>query len=224
MPNDTPTGDTGGTKVKSISISILDLDIRDIKASLDELRAIGVTSIHVDIIDTSFADNISFGVSTLNYILEQPGFAFFIHVMVQDPTKVLRRLKYPGGTRVAVHSQAAEAGDMHVSADELREVYGAVPVLAISPNEEVSDLDGPIRGFQEVLVMTVKPGLGGQELIEGCIRKIGECKRLGKRVTVDGGVTVENIRRVAEADVIVVGSAFTTAEDKTAAFKALLNN
>lgn len=201
-----------GQNSPELSISILDLDLQNIRNSFDALREIGIKSVHVDIIDTSFTNNISFGLNTVNWILEQPGFSFFVHVMVQKPAMIIHKLKYPSGTRLAIHSDY----------DCIRHIKEVIPVLAISPDQKIDGLLEEIKLFQEVLIMTVEPGFGGQELIEECIDKIDECKQLGKRVTVDGGVNLENIRKVRKADAIVVGSAFTKANDKAGMFQKLL--
>lgn len=197
-----------------LSISILDFDIGHLEESLVKLQEIGIKGIHIDIIDTSFTENISFGIETVNTILQYAVFDFFIHIMVSNPHVVIKKLKYAKGTKIATHSHF----------DELLMLEDIVPVLAISPDQSLESLESIISKFHEVLVMTVHPGAGGQELIESCIEKIDKLQERGLSVTVDGGVNVSTISKVKHADLIVVGSALTRSSNKLNTLKELLKN
>ena len=156
-----------------ISVSILDLDFMCLEAGLARLKSIGVTHIHLDIVDTTFARNISFGPGILNRILEQD-FVFDLHFMIADPLCILEQLDLGNVKHIAVHHRFAEVR----SFIERGAYRGSVLVgLAVSPDMEVPDIDADF-----FLVMTVHPGFGGQRLLEGCLGKIAAAKRSGKQV------------------------------------------
>ncbi|ELA42301.1 ribulose-phosphate 3-epimerase [Vittaforma corneae ATCC 50505] len=198
--------------IEKLSISILDLDIKNIDQSMKGLWDIGIRNIHIDIIDTSFIDNISFGVSFVNCILQYSGFDFFIHIMIKNPILIISKLKYPKGTKIAVHSHF----------EDVLKLEHIVPVLSINPEQNIDQFKHYVPRFKEVLIMTVYPGFGGQKLIEGCVNKIKCFQLCGVKVTVDGGINIFNISQVKHADSIVVGSAFTMASDKMQTLKELL--
>jgi ribulose-phosphate 3-epimerase len=200
--------------IDKLSISILDVNILKLDQSMKELKEMGIKNIHIDIIDTSFIDNISFGINTINALLEYYEFDFFIHIMIQNPILIMKRLKLANKkTKVAVHSHF----------EEICGFDSIIPVLSISPDESVDSFRDILPKFNEILIMTVQPGFGGQELVESCISKIEECHKLCKKVTIDGGVNINNIFKIKNADYIVVGSAFTKDKDKKKVLKDILN-
>ncbi|KAI4291077.1 ribulose-phosphate 3-epimerase [Pancytospora philotis] len=191
-----------------IAVSILDLDFLNLDRNLRELRAIGVTHIHLDVIDTSFANNVSFGPRILNQVLGYD-FVFDLHFMVASPLELIKQLDLARVERIALHSGLAEV-----------EAYlrGKGPIVgcALRPSEAVESVS-----TDYVLVMTVEPGRGGQDLQTECLAKIKALKRMGKFVGVDGGVKLENIAAAADADLIVVGSALTRSADKKSYYAQL---
>lgn len=199
---------------KKLSISILDLDITNLDQSMNELKNLNIKNIHIDIIDTSFTNNISFGISTINKILKYSSFEFFIHIMIKNPLLIIDKLDL-GDKRIkiAVHSHF----------EDILKINNIISVIAISPNQEIKDLEKIILKFKNALVMTVNPGFGGQELLINCVEKIKKIQDLGLEVTVDGGVNISNIDKVKQADFIVVGSAITKSKDKKTALSSLLN-
>lgn len=200
--------------IEKLSISILDIDMGNIDQSMRELRDMGIKNIHIDIIDTSFIDNISFGLSTVNHILQFSEFSFFLHIMIKNPISIINKLRYPSGTKIAVHSHF----------EEILNLEHIVPVLSINPGQSINQFKEHIPRFREILIMTVHPGFGGQKLIGDCINRIGHFQMRGMRVTIDGGINVDNISQVQHADSIVVGSAFTKANNKLQMLKELLRN
>ncbi|KAM0680765.1 hypothetical protein GINT2_001038 [Glugoides intestinalis] len=196
-----------------LSISILDINPMCLEKDLSELQALGVKNIHIDIVDTSFAENISFGLNTVNSIMKNWNFQFFVHLMINDPILIIKKLKKLKNVKVAVHSNFKELYDLKV----------CIPVLAINPDTDVSSICEDILSIAEnVLIMTVNPGFGGQELIKSSIDNVSLLKSMGKHVTVDGGINEGNIQLFKNADAIVIGSALTTSNNKEEALEAIL--
>lgn len=192
-----------------ISVSILDLDFLNLDRNLKELEMLGVTHIHIDIIDTSFANNISFGPGIINQIL-QYNFIFDLHFMVDKPLPLVKSLDCKRVERIAVHSHYAEVFSYFGG-------QGPIIGYAVHPAETPQPTEA-----EYILVMLVEPGCGGQALIPGCVSKIKEYKAMGKFVGVDGGVSADNIELLNGADLIVVGSALTRSDIKEEYYKDLI--
>lgn len=190
-------------------ISILDCDPLNLEKTLVSLKSDGVKNIHLDVIDTSFVNTISFGVSTINAILEHD-FNFDLHFMIGDPLKILQKIKLSHVRRVFVHYGADFSG--------IREVVGGKMGIAVNPGENVKIDDA----CDTYLLMSVRPGYGSQKYIS-VAKKISECKRHGKIVGVDGGINIETVDDVVGADFVVVGSAFFGSENKATFLRDMEN-
>ncbi|KAI5149743.1 ribulose-phosphate 3-epimerase [Enteropsectra breve] len=233
MPNECDSKQTPSEMSEcKISVSILDLDFLELKANLEKLQSIGIRKLHVDIIDTSFAENISFGPAIVNSILGFT-FDFEIHLMVESPVEILRRLdihRIKSIKRVAVHRQFTAVKDF------IMETWKGCNIKvgrAINPEEQIcfthqpnitieNDIENDINNADYLLIMTVVPGAGGQKMQESCTKKIKQAKELGKEVGVDGGVNLENISRTLDADYVVIGSAITKSHDMETSYNAFL--
>lgn len=190
-----------------VGVSILDCDFGRLCEELEEMRRSGVTNVHLDIMDTTFVGNITFGACIANRVLAHD-FVFDIHMMVSSPLGVLEQLDLRNVSLVTVHH---EAGDRPGVGEYLR-ARGILVGVAVNPETPMSDVE--TDGADFVLVMSVSPGFGGQRLREECLQKVGEARRRGKMVGVDGGVGADNISMVVGADYVVVGSAYFRAADR----------
>lgn len=191
-----------------LSVSILDIDILKIDKVMASLKKSGICNIHIDIIDTSFTENISFGLSTIKAFLGyNKEFNFSIHLMIENPIPITKRILESNEITESIQFM------VHSHFEELLEIPRIQPVLAINPDQSIEDFDGIIHKFKDVLIMTVFPGFGGQKLILNSVDKIKKAKELGFKVTVDGGINEDNIELVCGADTIVIGSAIICSED-----------
>lgn len=207
-------------QMNKLRISILDIEISEIKQKLEELKILGIKGIHIDVIDTSFADNISFGISTLNYILGFD-FDFDIHFMLAEPVKIIKKLKIKPGTAITVHIR--EINNKPVSLKFLENFNEFNVGIALDPNTSVKEIEYLLDFVSHVLVMTVEPGKGGQSFIENCAVKVSQLKSLNVKVLVDGGINKFNISKVKDADFIVVGSFITKSKEVEKDLKILEN-
>lgn len=172
-----------------------------IKEELDDLKRIGISQIHIDVIDTTFADNISFGPEIINQILEND-FIFQIHIMIKEPLKLLNQINMKNIHTIVVHSHY----------NEIKSILSKSNIkigVAIDPDQIIEDV-----GADFYLVMTVKPGFGGQKMINNCLKKIDQAKSMGLTVGVDGGINTENIHLVKHSDYIVIGSALIKSNNR----------
>lgn len=195
-----------------LAVSVLDCDPLHLSEAIMRLCEAGIKHFHLDIIDTTFTDNISLGLSTLKAILGL-SITCSIHFMIASPLKLLKNLNLK---EHASHITAIYFHDL--SPQALQDIKRAVdwpPKVqagrAVCPDETLSLQE--LRGFDSVLIMTVHPGRGGQQFIASATEKIAVYKKEGFFVAVDGGISLENCSLLKTADEIVVGSAITRAED-----------
>jgi ribulose-phosphate 3-epimerase len=182
--------------------------------------------IHVDVMDNNFVPNLTFGLPMVTRMQEITPLPLDVHLMLANADKWAPGYAECGAFSVTFH---AEASDSPVElARKLRSI-GARAGLAIKPNTPIQPYLELLAEFDQILIMTVEPGFGGQSLIESTLTKVSEARRkidfekLDIWLQVDGGITEQNIQRVAEhgADTFVAGSAVFKADDRNKQIEAL---
>ena len=174
--------------------------------------------IHVDVMDNNFVPNLTFGlpmVARMQQITPKP---LDIHLMISNVDKWAPGYAETGAYSVTFHAEASE-NPVHL-ARALR-LIGARAGVAIKPGTNVDSFLDVLHEFDQLLVMTVEPGFGGQSLIEDTLAKVTKARRridaekLDVWLQVDGGISLETIERAAEAgaDTFVAGSAVFKSED-----------
>lgn len=178
--------------------------------------------LHLDVMDGHFVSNISFGIPVIESVREVTDLYFDCHVMTTNPDSYLEDFARAGVDLVSMHIEAIP--DPTGPAERAREVgldFGLVinpitPFDGIAPFVELCDL---------VVVMSVEPGFGGQSFLPEVLPKVEaarewvENRGLTADIQVDGGITPDNARMVADAgaNVLVVGSAVFGADDPPSA-------
>ncbi|KAM0676100.1 hypothetical protein GVAV_000062 [Gurleya vavrai] len=191
---------------KRIEISLLDSDPSQIKQTLQNLLELNIKNIHLDIGDTSFIPNITFGMPFLKMILKHD-FEFDLHFMLENPLIIIKQLEIPKNSTITIHK---EIKDYKNTINYLKEKHFKIGV-AIKPDTEINDF----VHIDKLLIMTVEPGYGGQNMILDCIKKIEKYKLLfNGEIGIDGGVNFKNINKVSKADYFVVGSYFFKHENQ----------
>lgn len=195
-----------------ISASILNADFSRLGDEVTRAVAGGVDSVHLDVMDGHFVRNITMGPVVVEALRPYASVPFHSHLMISRPLEYAGAFADAGSDVVIFHLEADDAPD---------EVIGAIRAagchagLAINP-ETPADVVLPLLDRVDMLlVMTVHPGWGGQELIPDVLPKLralrGEAERLGLDlpIGVDGGVNLETIGSVhaAGGDVLVTGKA-----------------
>ena len=186
---------------KEVGISILSCDFLRLADELEKIKNSGISHVHVDVMDTSFTGNISFGPSVVNRILEYD-FVFDVHLMLRDPKAIIRTLNTDKIRMLTVHYEIENLCDVI----EACRRTGVDVGVAINPETPVECLEGVRCDF--VLIMCVDPGFGGQSLKKECATKVAALKNRGLVVGVDGGVNLSTVGLVREADYFIVGTAF----------------
>ena len=206
--------------------SILSADFSNVEAAVQRIHAAEADWIHLDVMDGHFVPNLTFGPKLVKDIRPYSSLPFDVHLMISEPEKYVEEFIEAGADYVTFHIEAAVHAHRVV---QRIHAAGAKAGLSIVPSTPVSQLDSMLPFIDLILIMTVNPGFGGQELIPECLDKVRYLSRQAEAhgyeylIEVDGGVnrrTVESVR-AAGADVLVSGSAFFKADDPKEEVRAM---
>jgi len=209
-----------------INPSILSADFVNFEAELATIAAADL--IHVDVMDNHFVPNLTFGQQMVARLQQVTPLPLDLHLMIENPDRWAPDFAETGAFSVTFHAEAAD--DAVGLARRLRAI-GARAGIAVKPGTAIDPYLELLPEFDQLLVMTVEPGFGGQALIEDTLTKVSKARRridaekLDVWLQVDGGIDENNIERVARlgADTFVAGSAVFKATDRAAQIELLRN-
>lgn len=193
-----------------INPSILSADFGNLEKALTDISS--ADAAHIDVMDNHFVPNLTIGLPVVKRLQEISPIPLDVHLMIENPdTEALRFAEF-GVASITFHLEASK--EPLVLIQKLRQM-GVRPAVSVKPQTPIEDTYDLLEHLDMVLIMTVEPGFGGQKMIDDTLPKIGmlrsEIEKRGLRVSVqvDGGVTIENIGRLARlgADTFVAGSA-----------------
>ena len=195
-----------------LSPSLLSIDFNNIEANANILDAAGVKWYHLDVMDGVFVKNISFGPPVIKSIRKITKAFFDVHLMIEEPIRYIDAFKEAGADLLTVHYEACRELD-----DTIADIKKAGLKVGISINPETREevVKPYLDKVDMILVMSVRPGFGGQKFIPDSIQKLEKIKAWSEQINpkllieVDGGITTDNAGSVlkAGANVIVAGSA-----------------
>lgn len=202
-----------------VNPSILSADFVNFQRDFETISH--ADAIHVDVMDNHFVPNLTFGLPMVKRMQEIAKKPLDVHLMISDVDTHATGYAECGVFSVTFHLEAS--ANPRATARSLR-AAGARAGLAIKPDTDLDSVIELLPEFDQLLVMTVEPGFGGQSLIEHTLEKVRSARRfldsekLDIWLQVDGGIDESNIARVAElgADTFVAGSAVFKAEDRNA--------
>lgn len=181
---------------------------------------------HLDVMDGIFVPNISFGFPVIEAIASKATKPLDVHLMIVEPERYVERFAKVGAAMISFHLNATK--DPSAVLKQIRSL-GAKAGLVINPDIPVEELFPYLKEADFILLMSVFAGFGGQKFIETTYERIrtlkAEIKRQGLTIPVqiDGGVSSENAKALAEAgaEILVAGSAVFKAEDPSAVISAM---
>jgi ribulose-phosphate 3-epimerase len=195
----------------SIAPSILSADFKCLDRQLKELEEAGIKRIHIDVMDGMFVPNLSIGFPIIRSIRSCTDMEFDVHLMVEEPGRFISEAAKAGADSITVHQEACR----HLSRvlHEIKEA-GCRAGVALNPATSIENLKYVVQDLDQVLLMTVNPGFGGQKFIPAMMEKIKESKVFFQQMEcspvleLDGGITAENAKAcvLGGADILVAGS------------------
>jgi len=210
-----------------LSASILNADFSRLGEEVGRATRGGVDSIHLDVMDGHFVDNLTFGPIVVDAARQHSALPFHSHLMISRPLAYAERFAQAGSDLIVFHVEADD--DPRAVIGEI-ERAGKRPGIALNPETPAEAVLPWLDRVDLLLVMTVHPGWGGQAFIHDVVPKLRalreevDRRELALEIGVDGGVSLETIGVAAESggDVLVVGSAlYSTAGDLTPTVAAL---
>jgi ribulose-phosphate 3-epimerase len=207
-----------------INPSILSADFVNMQRDLE--RIANADFVHVDVMDNHFVPNLTFGPQMVGRIQQTSPIPLDVHLMITDPDRWAPEYAELGAASVTFHLEAA--ADPISLARRLRQI-GSRAGVAVKPATPIESLLDVLDEFDQILVMTVEPGFGGQSFMADQMPKLArlhdEARRRGSQVwlQVDGGISESTIAHAAEAgaDTFVAGSAVFGADDPGRAIESL---
>jgi ribulose-phosphate 3-epimerase len=194
-----------------IAPSILSADFGRLADEVRAVEAAGADWIHVDVMDGHFVPNLTLGPGLVTSLRKTTRLPFDVHLMIEHPDRFIDDFARAGADGITVHVEAT--AHLHRLVALIRE-KGLRAGVSLNPATPLGLVEPILPDIDLLLVMTVNPGFGGQQFIAGTLAKIAAAREMIRTVApqvlleVDGGVTLKNIRAIADAgaDILVAGA------------------
>jgi ribulose-phosphate 3-epimerase len=209
-----------------IAPSILASDFGRLAAEVQAVERGGADWIHVDVMDGHFVPNLTIGPTVVKAVRRATALPLDVHLMIEAPERSLADYAAAGADRIGVHVETCP--HLHRTVQQIRGL-GKKACVVLNPATPAASIELVLGDVDQVLVMSVNPGFGGQSFIESVLPKLAQLRRwidereLAIELEVDGGISPDTIERAARAgaNVFVAGTAVFGEPDYQAAIADL---
>ncbi|MES2796608.1 MAG: ribulose-phosphate 3-epimerase, partial [Bacteroidota bacterium] len=194
-----------------IAPSLLAANFANLSLDLELVEKSEADWLHFDVMDGHFVPNISFGIPVLEAVRKNFQKPIDVHLMISNPDLYLEAYKNAGADCISVHYEVCS--HLNRTINRIKEL-GCKAGVVLNPHTPVSVLEEILHEVDFVLLMSVNPGFGGQKFIESTINKVVKLRKLieslglNTLIEIDGGVNLENAKRLksAGANILVAGN------------------
>jgi ribulose-phosphate 3-epimerase len=188
-----------------IAPSLLASDFTSVASTLKELDAIGVSWLHLDVMDGVFVETITFGPQLIRQMRPLTTMVFDTHLMITNPERHIKAFADAGSDWITFHVEATKDPEAVI---RLIHSYGKKAGISVKPETPIQTIVPYLNDVDLVLIMSVEPGKGGQSFIPSTLAKLDELPKGAYHVSVDGGINHVTFQECANhgADVFVVGT------------------
>ncbi|HSV99321.1 MAG TPA: ribulose-phosphate 3-epimerase [Sedimentisphaerales bacterium] len=206
-----------------IAPSILSADFARLADEIAVVASAGVKMLHLDVMDGHFVPNITIGPPVIAQLRKHSDLFFDSHLMISEPARYIEAFAKAGVNNITFHIEVTDEPEQIV--DQIHEL-GCTAGITLNPETPVESIRKVAPLCEMVLVMTVRPGFGGQSFMDDAARKVIAVREMvgpNIRVEVDGGIDPDTTPIVVGygADTLVAGNAIFGRTDRVAAIEAL---